>query len=97
MMGFDYHGTPVEYKDDWLEVCKQQQVPYSKGKHTYLEAIQEAFPNLSKTAINRLFKDHAVKVYGYNCLPDENPEELYGPSFTVSVFKAGKARGFLFR
>lgn len=97
MMGFNGKGMPQEFAGDFLMTCKEQAIPYSKGQLTYKDALIEAFPDKSLSEINRLFRDHAVRVYGFEALADENPAELFGGSFECAVFRAGKTRGVLFR
>lgn len=97
MHGFNHKGVPVTYPKDFHATATQQQVPTSKGQRTYKEALIEAFPDMSISDINRLFRDKAVKVHGFTCEPHEDPDELFSDTYRIAVFQAGKTRGFLFR
>jgi hypothetical protein len=94
--GFDVRGIPI-VQENFQNICKSEKIPYSIAKHSYFESIVEAFPEFSKTHINRLFKDHSVTAYKYECLPQETPQELFGGSCYFAVIKCGKKPVVLFK
>lgn len=103
MLGFASNGVPIEITDeelngkDWLTTCKEQSIPHSIGKSTYLEAVQEACPDMSLTHIRRLFKDKAIRTKGYECMIDEDPSELFSDTFVFIIIRIGKRKAVLFK
>lgn len=97
MIGFNGRGLPQEFKGDFLIACREQKVPHSISPKTYSEAVKQAFPEMSQTHINRLFKNKSIKAFGYVCKPEENPDELFGASVVFAVIKVGKQPMVVFR